>query len=138
MTVIERLRPKAVAEPAAHYSVAARADGRIYVSGLVSLSEQGQLVGGTSAGEQTLHICRTLESICRQYGGKLANVAQCTVILTDLKNYADVDAAFAEAFGEHKPARATFVAQLVRPEFLVEIMTIVEGCPSTSSEDSSV
>jgi enamine deaminase RidA (YjgF/YER057c/UK114 family) len=36
-----------------------------------------------------------------------------------------MDAAFAEVFGEHRPARATVIAELVNPEFLVEIVTDV-------------
>ena len=52
--------------------------------------------------------------------------AQGNFFITDRANYAEYDAAFAEVFGEHRPARATVIADLVDPSFLVEIVSDVE------------
>jgi enamine deaminase RidA (YjgF/YER057c/UK114 family) len=48
------------------------------------------------------------------------------VFLTDRERYREYDAAFAEAFGNHRPARATVIADLVDEAFLVEIVSDVE------------
>ena len=61
-----------------------------------------------------------------QLGADLTAVARCLVFITDRANYTDYDAAFAEVFGTHKPARATVIADLVNPDFLVEIVADVE------------
>ncbi len=53
-------------------------------------------------------------------------MARCLVFLADRAAYAEYDAAFAEAFGDHKPARATVIADLVNTKFLVEIVSDVE------------
>jgi enamine deaminase RidA (YjgF/YER057c/UK114 family) len=52
-------------------------------------------------------------------------VARCLLFITDRAGYAEYDAAFAEVFGE-QPARATVIAGLVDPDFLVEIVSDVE------------
>jgi 2-iminobutanoate/2-iminopropanoate deaminase len=126
MASVEQLQPPGVADPLGHLSNATRAGTRLYVAGLVSIDENGDLVGRGSVHEQTLHVCSVLKGICEHYGAGLEDVARCLVFLTDRSHYADYDAAFAQAFGEHRPARATVIANLVGEEFLVEMVSDVE------------
>jgi 2-iminobutanoate/2-iminopropanoate deaminase len=126
MGSVKPLQPSGVAAPLGHLSNATRVGTRLYVAGLISLDENGDLVGRGSVREQTLHICSVLKGICEQYGAGLEDVARCLVFLTDRSGYAEYDAAFAHAFGEHRPARATVIADLVGEEFLVEIVSDVE------------
>jgi 2-iminobutanoate/2-iminopropanoate deaminase len=123
---VEPLNPATVATPLGHLSNATRVGSRLYLAGLVALDERGELVGAGSVADQTRHVVRSIEQICRQNGGDLTNVARCLVFLRDRSLYREFDAAFAEAFGTHKPARATVIAELVNPEFLVEIVSDVE------------
>ena len=123
---VEPLQPSGVGAPLGHLSNVTRSGTRLSVAGLVSIDEQGQLVGRGSVREQTLHICSALRHICEQYGGGLEDVARCIVFLTDRARYREYDAAFAEAFGSHRPARATIIAELVNEDFLVEIVSDVE------------
>ena len=126
MSRVEMLHPRGVGAPLGHLSNATRAGNCLYVAGLVSLDQSGSLVGAGSVREQTLQILRMLKSICEEHGTDLTAVARCLVFLTDRGGYREYDAAFAEAFGEHKPARATVIADLVNPDFLVEIVSDVE------------
>ena len=120
------MQPAGVAQPLGHLSNAVRAGRRLYLAGLVALDESGAVVGKGSIREQTLHICRSIERICKQNGASLDAVARCLVFITDRANYAEFNAGFAEVFGEHRPARATVIAGLVNPDFLVEIVSDVE------------
>ena len=126
MGSVEPLQPSRVAAPLGHLSNATRVGTRLYVAGLVSIDENGDLVGRGSVREQTLHVCSVLKQICEQYGAGLVDVARCLVFLTDRSRYTEYDAAFAQVFGEHRPARATVIAELVGEEFLVEIVSDVE------------
>jgi 2-iminobutanoate/2-iminopropanoate deaminase len=126
MAELERLQPEGVVQPFAHYSTVTKTSDRMYVAGLVSVDADGTLLGEGSPGEQMRNICNALKSICEQNGVTLANVAQCTVYLTDASYYREADAAFAEVFGENKPARATVVCKLVSEDFLVEVVSVVE------------
>ena len=123
---VETVHLDGVAAPLGHLSNATRAGNRLYLAGLVALDENGQLVGKGSIREQTLHVCRSIEQACAQHGADLTAVARCLVFITDRAGYADYDAAFAEVFGSHRPARATVIADLVNPDFLVEIVSDVE------------
>ena len=122
---VEPLNPSGIAKPLGHLSNAARSGSRLYLAGL-GLDAEGKLVGEGSMREQTLHVCRSIEQICLQHGTSLAAVARCLVFITDRDRYAEYDAAFAEVFGEHRPARATVIADLVNPDFLIEIVADVE------------
>lgn len=126
MTKIEMLQPEGVAAPGAHYSTATRVDNRLYVAGLVGADADGTMLGKGSVREQAVHTCRALETICRQYGGDLGHVVQCTQYITDVDHYREADAGFAEVFGDHRPARATIVVGLVHPDWLYELLSIVE------------
>ena len=123
---IEPVHTPGIARPLGHLSNATRAGNRLYLAGLVALDEDGVLVGKGSIREQTLHICGSIAQICSQAGADLTAVARCLVFITDRADYAEYDAAFGEAFGRHKPARATVIAELVNPDFLVEIVADVE------------
>ena len=123
---IEPLEPAGIAKPLGHLSNAVLAGNHLYLAGLVALDEAGAVVGKGSIRDQTLFVCRSIETICAQHGTDLTAVARCLVFITDRANYAEYDAAFAEAFGGHRPARATVIADLVNPDFLVEIVADVE------------
>ena len=105
---VETLQPSGVAAPLGHLSNAARAGRHIYVAGLVALDEGGGLVGAGSMREQTLHICRTIQDICRQQGRRASPPSRAASSSSPIASrYAEFDTAFAEVFGEHRPARAT-------------------------------
>jgi 2-iminobutanoate/2-iminopropanoate deaminase len=123
---IRTLQTPGVARPLGHLSNAVRTGGRLYLAGLVALDDGGALVGKGSIRDQTTHVCRSIELICEQQGVTLAAVTRCLVFLSDRAHYSEFDAAFAEVFGEHRPARATVIAELVNPDFLVEIVADVE------------
>ena len=59
-----------------------------------------------------------------QAGATLSDVAKTTVWLTDMADFAAFNAAYAEAFGSHAPARFTVTSALAIPGALVEIEAI--------------
>jgi 2-iminobutanoate/2-iminopropanoate deaminase len=61
--------------------------------------------------------------VCEEAGGDLSNVVTATVFLTDLANFESYNEAWVEAFGDHRPARATVQAGLLF-DMLVEVQAI--------------
>jgi 2-iminobutanoate/2-iminopropanoate deaminase len=61
--------------------------------------------------------------VCEEAGGDLSNVVTATVFLTDLGNFAAYNEAWVEAFGTHRPARATVRADLLF-DMMVEVQAI--------------
>jgi 2-iminobutanoate/2-iminopropanoate deaminase len=96
--------PEAVG-PYSHATVAAEL---LHCSGQVPLDPaSGRLVEG-DAGAQTRRCLENLAVICEAAGTALDRAVRCTIYLADLpRDYAMVNAAYGEFFGDDPPARVT-------------------------------
>jgi 2-iminobutanoate/2-iminopropanoate deaminase len=88
------------------YSQAIVSDGWVHTSGQIPLSSAGEKVAG-GIEEQTEQVFNNLESVLYAAGSSLARVVSVTVFMTDLAEFAAMNAVFARRFGEHRPARST-------------------------------
>jgi reactive intermediate/imine deaminase len=89
------------------FSRAVRVGQTLYLSGELGIDPAtNQLVpGGTGA--ETTQIFRNYERMLAAYGADLSNLVKCTVFLGDLVNYGEMNAAYAAALPDPKPARST-------------------------------
>jgi 2-iminobutanoate/2-iminopropanoate deaminase len=96
------------------YSQAVQHGGVLYCSGQVPLDpETGELLAG-GPGEQATRCLRNLEAVCGAAGTGLGEALMVTVFTTDLAAGAEINAAYAEFFGEAPPSRA-MVGVAARP-----------------------
>jgi 2-iminobutanoate/2-iminopropanoate deaminase len=97
------------------YSQATRANGLLFTAGQVGFDPAtGELVDGGIA-EQTARVLQNVRAILTAEGLELSNVVKTTVFLVDMAEFAEMNAVYAEAFGDHRPARSTVaVAALPR------------------------
>jgi aminoacrylate peracid reductase len=116
--------PKGSAPPLAPYSPATKAGNAVYVSGTLPLDSAGNLVGKGDVRAQTRHILETIKSVLETAGGSLKDITFNHIFLTDLGDYAAMNEVYREYFPENPPARYCIRADLVKPEFLVEIASI--------------
>ena len=107
--------------PLAPYSPGARAGNVIYVSGTLALDAAGKLVGAGDARAQTRQVLETIKSVLAAAGGKVTDIAFNQIFLKDLSDYAAMNEVYREYFPANPPARYCIRADLVKPEFLVEI-----------------
>ncbi|KAJ0418500.1 2-iminobutanoate/2-iminopropanoate deaminase [Aspergillus carlsbadensis] len=78
----------------------------IYVSGQIPLHPDGTLTSGT-IGEETAVCLSNAAAILKQTGTTLGNVIKATVYLTDMNDFAAVNAEYERWFpGDVKPARS--------------------------------
>jgi 2-iminobutanoate/2-iminopropanoate deaminase len=104
--------PQPVATPnappvAGPYSAAVRAGDWLVLAGQVPLDPAtGKLVDGDAAA-QCRQVFANITAVLGDCGATLADVAKATVFVTDLGDFAAMNAVYAEAFGDHKPARST-------------------------------
>jgi 2-iminobutanoate/2-iminopropanoate deaminase len=98
----------------------------VYLSGQLGLSRANP---DTTIGGQTKQSLTNLQNVAKAAGTDLANATKCTVFLSDLKDFAGMNAAYREFFPKEPPARSTVVvAALVSAGAKVEIECIV-GMP---------
>ena len=103
------------------YSPAVRAGDWIVCAGQVGIDANGTLAEGVEA--QTRQVFANIKAVLGDCGVTLNDVAKATVFVTDIGAFATVNSVYAEAFGDHKPARSTVqVAALpARAEVEIEV-----------------
>jgi len=122
MTRLRTLRVEGLMEPISHFSDAVVAGHTLYVSGLVSTNEQGDVVGEGDVVEQTRQIFRNLKRILDTAGATPADVAKVTIFMRDVAQRPLINPVRQEFFGPHRPASTLVeVSRLVRDEYLLEI-----------------
>lgn len=117
----EAIIPPGSAPPLAPYSPGVRSGNTVYVSGMLALDADGDVVGAGDIKAQTRHVIEAIRSVVEAAGGTLADVAFNQIFLADLADYAAMNEVYREYFGDNPPARYCIKAELVKPEFLVEI-----------------
>ena len=115
------ITPKGSPPPLAPYSPGVRAGDMIYVSGILSLDKDGNTVGGGDAGAQTRQVLEIIKSVIEAGGATMKDVAFNQIFLSDMAHYQAMNAVYREYFPDEPPARYCIKAELVRPEFLIEI-----------------
>jgi 2-iminobutanoate/2-iminopropanoate deaminase len=109
--------PKAIGP----YSQSVEVDGWLYTSGQVGIDPAtGELVpGGFEA--QARQTLKNLREVLASAGCTFANVVKATVFVADLADFPQLNALYAEAMGEHRPARSTVQVAALPKNALVEI-----------------
>lgn len=110
--------------PLAPYSPGVLADNILYVSGVLAMDAEGKTVGVGDATAQTRAVLESIKSIVEAAGGTMADVTMNSIFLKDLADYAAMNVVYKEYFPKEFPARYCIRADLVKPEFLVEISSI--------------
>lgn len=111
--------PKAIGP----YCQAIVVDGWLFTSGQIPLTPSGELVAGDIEA-QTEQVFSNLAAVLAAAGASLGDVVKTTVFVTNLNDFARLNAIYERHFGAHKPARSTVqVARLPR-DVLVEIEVI--------------
>lgn len=89
------------------YSHVVESGGWIYMSGQIPLNpDTGELVEGDIRA-QTARILDTMEALLRDVGLSTDHVVKTTIYLTDIQDFAEVNAVYATRFKAPYPARAT-------------------------------
>jgi 2-iminobutanoate/2-iminopropanoate deaminase len=121
MKVIQTKNAPAAIGP---YSQAVVVGDLLFTSGQIPLRVDGTLVEGDIT-IQTKQVLANLKAVIEEAGADLSKVIKTTVFLKNLDDFVAMNNVYAEAFGDHTPARSTVqVAKLPR-DVLVEIETIV-------------
>jgi len=102
------------------YSQAVVANGMVFTSGQIALTPEGVMVENDVA-LQTKQVLKNLSAVLEAAGSSLADVLKTTIFLDSMDDFAVVNEIYAEAFGTHKPARATVAVKTLPKNALVEI-----------------
>jgi len=118
---LERIVPAGGASPRGHYTPALRAGDFIYVSGQGPVDPVTDKLAPGDVAFQTRLTLTNIRRILEAAGAQLTDVVKCSVFLRDISEFQNMNRAYAEFFGDHKPARTTVEAKFHQAEMLVEI-----------------
>jgi 2-iminobutanoate/2-iminopropanoate deaminase len=109
------------------YSQAVRVGDLLFTSGQIALTpDGGEEVLKKGVAEQTRQVLANLAAVLEAAGGSLQNVVKTTIFLADMADFAVVNEIYAEAFGDHRPARSTVAVKTLPKNALVEIDAIAK------------
>jgi len=119
--MIERISPNGIPSPRGPYSPAVRAGDFLFVSGQGPVDPATNEFSYGDIQHETRQVLNNIKSILTACGASIEDVVKCSVFLSDGKDFAAMNAIYAEFFGEAKPARTTVEAKFANPKMKVEI-----------------
>jgi 2-iminobutanoate/2-iminopropanoate deaminase len=105
------------------YSQAMVANGMVFTSGQIALKPSGEMVEG-DVKAQCVQVLANLQAVLEAAGSSLGKVIKTTIFLDNMDDFAAVNELYAQAFGDHKPARSTVAVKTLPKNALVEIDAI--------------
>jgi 2-iminobutanoate/2-iminopropanoate deaminase len=103
------------------YSQAVSCGGFLFTSGQIALDpESGEMLAASFEAEAE-RVFANLGAVLAVAGCSFADVVKATVYLADMADFPRLNAIYAVAFGDHKPARSTVQAAALPKGARVEI-----------------
>ena len=118
------------------YSAAVKSGNVIHVSGQLPVDPATGEFAGEDIASQTRQSLTNIQNILAAAGATMANVAECTVLLDDINDFAGMNEVYGEFFSEPFPARAAFEVAALPKAAKVEIKAVayLEGASRCISE----
>lgn len=117
------IQPAGSPKPVGPYSHAVRVGDLLFCSGQIPLKPDGNLVEGGIA-EQTRQVLQNVATILKDQALDFENVVKTTVFMTNLAEFAEMNAVYQEFFRQNFPARSTVQVAALPKNARVEIEVI--------------
>lgn len=106
------------------YSQAVEVNGTLYISGQVPLLPETMKVVEGGIKEQTTQVMKNIGAILEAAGYGFSDVVKSTCLLSDMKNFKEMNEVYGQFYPENPPARAAFAVKELPLGVLVEIETV--------------
>ncbi len=107
------------------YSQAVKVGNTVYFSGQIPLNPQTMEMVSESFEAQAVQVFNNLKAVAEAAGGSLNDFVKITVLLSDLKYFAEVNSIMATFFDEPYPARAAYAVKALPKDADIEIEAIM-------------
>ena len=125
MSKRQEYRVEGMNVPISHYTDAVRAGDLLFVSGVVPIDAEGQLVGGNDVAEQARAVFEGLRRVLAAAGAGPQDVVKVTVFLTDVDDRPTINPVRQEFFGPTRPASTLVeVSRLAIPGAKLEVEAV--------------
>jgi 2-iminobutanoate/2-iminopropanoate deaminase len=125
----EAIRTTSAPLPRGHYSQAVLVGSLLFVSGQLPVDRDGNVVNGTLAQEATQSL-ENIRAIVEAAEGTIADIVQCTIYISDIAHWAEVNSIYGGFFSEVPvlPARTVVPVKQMHYGARIEIQNDCPGC----------
>jgi reactive intermediate/imine deaminase len=114
-------------EPISHYTDAVAAGGFLYISGMLPVGANGELVGTGDVIRQSEQVLDNVAAVLTATGASFNDVVKVGVYLRDMADREAINTVRRRYFGDARPASTLVqVSALAHPDALVEIEAIAQ------------
>ncbi|WP_435354533.1 RidA family protein [Emticicia sp. SJ17W-69] len=115
-------------KPVGHYSQAIVSNGLLFTSGIlpIKIKTAEKLPIESSIEEQIEVVFENLKQILNEVSLTPSQVVKTTIYITDGEAWSIVNQAFADFFGEHRPARSIIPVSALHFGYKIELEAIAE------------
>jgi len=107
------------------YSQAVKVDNTVYISGQIPLNPTTMEMVTDSFDAQAKQVFDNLKAVAQAAGGDLSDFVKITVLLSDLKYFAQVNEIMGQYFSAPYPARAAYAVKALPKDADIEIEAIM-------------
>lgn len=117
---VETFTPPGTPEPIGPYSHVAKAGSFISIGGTAGFDPASGRLVGTDVYSQAKRILESFRVMLESVGSDLNHILHVTVFLKDMKDFEELNRAYVEIMGDHRPARTVVgVNELPKPGVLL-------------------
>lgn len=117
---VETLTPPNTPAPIGPYNHIAKVGEHIWIGGTAGFDPATGQLAGSDAASQTRQILGSFQVMLTSVGSDLAHVTHINVFLQSMSDFEDMNVAYVEMMGDHRPARTVVaVRELPKPGVLL-------------------
>lgn len=121
---MQSIRTDKAPAPIGPYSQAVRVDSTLYCSGQVALDPVSGEMQQASIAEETEQVLQNLQAVLKAGGSGLDQVVKCSIFLTDMGYFQEVNEVYSRYFTGNFPARETVAVKALPAGARVEISCV--------------
>lgn len=122
MSKVQMVNPEVFGVDGLLYSQATVANGFVFIAGQGAIDEDYQIIAPGDSYRQAKKIIERLRIILAEVGAGLEHIVTATVFYSELGDAEGFNKAWVEEFGEHRPARAALVGDMVVDGMVAEVI----------------
>lgn len=113
--------------PVGPYNQAIEYNGTLYASGQIAINPAtGELILETIE-EETHQVMKNIKAVLTEAGMEFSDVIKCSIFVSDMNNYAKINAVYAEYFDEATAPARELVEVANLPKFVNIEISIIAG-----------
>lgn len=121
---MEVIHTKNAPAPIGPYSQAVKANGFLFVSGQIALNPETGLIDSDEIQTETIRVMENLKAVLAAGNSSLEKVVKCSIFLSDMDLFGEVNKIYGRYFNQHEPARETVAVKTLPKSVNVEISVI--------------